>query len=60
MIERDTDLQIGTKPLCTIHDVVCSTDFGNGIILYKDDCLQAKEHTFEIDLTYVSPNTKAL
>lgn len=24
MIERDTDLQIGTKPPCTIHDVMSS------------------------------------
>jgi site-specific DNA-methyltransferase (adenine-specific) len=27
MIERDTDLQIGTKPPCTIHDVVRSAVF---------------------------------
>ena len=26
MIERDTDLQIGTKPPCTIHGVVCCAE----------------------------------
>ena len=41
MIERDTDLQIGTKPPCTIHDVVCSTVSKDGISLIHGDCLQA-------------------
>jgi hypothetical protein len=26
MIERDTDFQIGTKPPCTIHGVVCCAE----------------------------------
>lgn len=41
MIERDTDLQIGTKPPCTIHDVVCSTVSKDGISLINGDSLQA-------------------
>lgn len=41
MIERDTDLQIGTKPPCTIHDVVCSTGLMHKISIHNEDCLQA-------------------
>jgi site-specific DNA-methyltransferase (adenine-specific) len=40
MIERDTDLQIGTKPPCTIHDVVRSAVFNadcvDGMKQYPD------------------------
>ena len=50
MIERDTDLQIGTKPPCTIHEVVCSTGLMHKISIHNQDFMKAiKQDTTNLD-----------
>jgi len=53
MIERDTDLQIGTKPPCFIHDV-SNCPFS---VVYNEDCVQGLKRFPDkyFDLAIVDP-----